>query len=86
MTRTLLSFTHVVCYRRPVVGQDTTVGQHSQFGVHFVFTSLPTIILSLILILLSSFIRAFLLDFALFIAALIFLQLWTEADTRLVSS
>ncbi len=69
-----------------MVGQvieDTTVGQHRQFGVQGVFTSLPTIISSFIHIFLSSFIVLFLFNLTLFVTAFVFFQLQTEADAGL---
>lgn len=81
---TLLSFTHFVGYRCPVVGQviqDTTAGQHRQSGVQGVPVFLPGIISSLIRIFLSSFVVLFLFNLTLFVTAFILFQLRTEADT-----
>lgn len=77
----LLSFTHSVHHRRPVVGQvvkDTAVGEHRQFGVKRVFTFLPVTVNSWVLVLL--FILLFLFNLTFFITAFIFFQLRKKTE------
>lgn len=79
----LLSFTHSVHHRRPVVGQvvkDTAVGEHRQFGVKRVFTFLPVTVNSWVLVLLSPFILLFLFNLTFFITAFIFFQLRKKTE------
>lgn len=77
----LLSFTHSVHHRRPVVGQvvkDTAVGEHRQFGVKRVFTFLPVTVNFWVLVLF--FILLFLFNLTFFITAFIFFQLRKKTE------